>query len=646
MINSGAIKEYINENLSEIIKSKLDSGRRSLLEIKYGDIKDLGFDDSEFNVFLKLFEDLVNENGDENNHIYIQVLDIPSNVRLSKLDIDDVGSFISTTAMVKSITATIPVMITGVFECSRCHEFVEIETGENHNIVSPSACPSCGNKSLKLDFEHSRFEAYKILQLEEPLEFRRSGVDVSFNAYLLGFLASASYIIRVGDLVNITGYFGIENPKNSDNPNFFINLRSIKPEKSLFNMDNLSLKDEVDIRKLSQEKDVFNILVDNIAPNVSGNRHIKEGLVLQQFGAESLVNGAWDGERGTIHILLIGDPSLGKTKFLNSVCEVTPKYIRTGTGSTEAGLTASLTHEESTGRFIANAGAVVLADSGIICMDEFDKLKPEVQLSLNEPMESMTVSISKANITQTLSARTSFLCAANPKNGRFDIYNDIYSQINIPDSTITRFDLIYVMMDEYDETRDYNLMKSVLSNDISNSNNRIISSDLFMKYIAYAKMKINPKLTPDAIEYIAEFYTATRSEAYNSDENTPITMRDGRAIARLSIARAKCELREKVTLDDVKDAIRIYRDSAESLGLDLSNIGVKNGDMSKRELEFINTLEHSIREYSNSGIFTLDHELINEMKKDLMDKKGASKKEANRAFIKAYKNLKGSVFYG
>ena len=490
---------------------------------------------------------------------------------------------------------SIPVMVIGFFECSKCRSIVEVNRDENNVLAGPTKCPSCGSSSINLNEDMSKFENYKILQLEEPLEFRRSGLSPRFKAVINGYLAGSDYIIRVGDVVKITGKFTVESSKDSADYNFLINLNSIRPEKSLFREDNISKEDKEEILRLSKREDIFDILVDSVAPKISGNRHIKEGLVLQQFEAESNLNESLSGERGTIHILLIGDPSLGKTKFLDSVSNIAPKSVRTGTGSTGVGLTASVTREDGYGEFVINAGAVVLADLGIILMDEFDKINQEYQKSLNEAMESMLVSISKANITQTLSARTSFLCAANPKDSRFDIYKDINAQINIPHSTLSRFDLIYVMMDTIDEKRDYKLMYSILKNQCNDFNGNSISSDMFMKYVAYAKMNVNPTLTKEVIEYIAHFYSVTRKEANENDDVTPITTRDGRAIARLSIARAKCELRNKVSINDVTDAIRIYTDSVKTLGLDLSHAGVIGGDRSRRELDLINTFEDLIK---------------------------------------------------
>ena len=375
---------------------------------------------------------------------------------------------------------------------------------------------------------------------------------------ITGYLAGAKYHLKAGDVVNITGTLESEQTKTQGKYDFMINLNTIKPQKNMFQSENLTHEDIRNIHELSKDKNIFERLTLSIAPKVFGNKMIKEGLVLQQFEAEQTDSGVVVGDRGTIHILIIGDPSLGKTKLLDCVCETTPKFVRTGNVTSDVGLTAAVTKDELTGDFSVNAGAIILADGGIVVMDEFGQLQSETQEGLNEPMESCTVTVSKASITQTLSARTSFLCAANPKNSRFDPYDNIEKQINIPPSTLSRFDLIYAMTDEFNEDRDYKLMKAILEDDIcvDETELEIISSDLFMKYVTYAKKYIHPKLSNEAIEYISTFYKETRKEANEQEDTVTITTRNGKGIARLAVARAKAELREEVTVSDVEEAIR------------------------------------------------------------------------------------------
>ena len=278
-----------------------------------------------------------------------------------------------------------------------------------------------------------------------------------------------------------------------------------------------------------------------------------------------------------------------------SIRERCPKAIKSNAaGTTQAGLLATAVKDEVVGSWSMDAGAIVLGDGGLLTIDEFDKLSKSVMKALNEPMEQLTVSVAKAGLVQTMTARTSVLAGANPKYSRFIKERSLEEQLDIPRSTISRFDLIYVMEDVIDYDNDYDKALKVLREDYQDSK-VILDKDILKKYINYAKNNIFPTLSDTADKYIARFYAKVRQLAKAEESIAkPITLRELNAIKRLAIARAKVELREVVTVDDAKEAIRIYSKSLEGLGLSLVNVGELQNVRSKEEINIIEYAENLI----------------------------------------------------
>jgi replicative DNA helicase Mcm len=300
-------------------------------------------------------------------------------------------------------------------------------------------------------------------------------------------------------------------------------------------------------------------------------------------------------DRWTSHILLIGDPGVGKSQLMSAVNKRAPKVISiAGTNTSQAGLTTSAVKDELTGTWTMEAGGVILADTGLLCIDEFDKLTPSAQKSLNEPMEQLSVSSAKAGLVQTMTARTSILAAANPKYSRFTDNKTIKEQLDIAESTLSRFDLIFVLRDNVNETKDKALATTLLKKDHDNKETETLSDECFKKYITYMKANCFPILTDEVISLLSDFYVEVRKSASESYDGKPITARDLKSLERLTIARAKCEGRNVTKIEDAQEAIRIYTESLESLGLDLTKAGELVGVTSDKELEIISDVEKMV----------------------------------------------------
>lgn len=263
-------------------------------------------------------------------------------------------------------------------------------------------------------------------------------------------------------------------------------------------------EDEQIIKELAARPNIYERLAAAIAPSIYGHENIKEAIILQLFGG--VIKRRDDGTttRGDIHIFLIGDPGSGKSQILRYVSKMAPKarYI-SGKGASAAGLTAAVVRDEFIKGWALEAGALVLANKGIACIDELDKMTPEDTSAMHEACEQQTITIAKANIHATLRAETSILAAANPKFGRFDPYDTIAKQIDLPPTLLNRFDLIFPIRDVPNMERDEKIAQHVLDLAAApETMKKEFSIELLRKYIAYAKQKCFPKLTMGAVEEI------------------------------------------------------------------------------------------------------------------------------------------------
>lgn len=564
-----------------------------------------------------IFSDLkaILNNGLSKGKIDPIIASVPYSVMLKDLDSENIGEYISTAAMIKNITPVKTRIKRAVFECRTCLR-LHHTSQDKPTLSEPGLCMECGGKSFKLVTEKSEFIDYRYVKLEEPLELRKFGATREFIAYIEGDLASPRQNLKPGDVVDVSGYFDVVHNEKQKEWQFILNANNLKPLNSTFEDIELSEDDINEILDLSQKRDIFQVFINSVAPNTYGYDEIKSGIVLQLF--EGLHNDDEGNNRWIIHILIIGDPGIGKSKTLQEVATLAPKGIYvSGAGATDVGLTASAVKDELTGKWAMEAGAIVLADSGVLCIDEFDKLRKHTMKSLNEPMEQLTVTTAKAGLVQTMTARTSILAAANPKYSRFDRYKSIKEQIDIPESTLSRFDLVYAMEDKIDEKEDASLAGKILDHDDRIEDLERLDPEMLKKYVAYAKREIHPRLSDEAKKIIVDFYVRTRQAAAENPDSKPITPRDLEAIERLGIARAKVDLREYVTLDDARCAIDIFRNALKTVGLEPETAGSIRGVRSDKELNQLSKAETLVRKYVDLYGVKIPKEAVNEVKDEI-----------------------------
>jgi replicative DNA helicase Mcm len=257
---------------------------------------------------------------------------------------------------------------------------------------------------------------------------------------------------------------------------------------------------------------------------------------------------------------------------LQYVARVAPRGLYTsGRGTTAAGLTAAVIREKGGGMSL-EAGALVLADKGIACIDEIDKMRPEDRVAIHEAMEQHTVSVAKGGIVATLNARTAILAAANPALGRYEARRTIAENISLPVTILSRFDLIFVLRDVPNKEIDGRMSEHILEIHRKGLSpvEPPIPLELLRKYISYAKT-IKPVLTNEALQRLKDFYLAMRSASESEGSPIAITARQLESLIRLAEARARAALRTEVLAEDAEAAINIMKRSLEEVGIDLSS---------------------------------------------------------------------------
>ena len=600
--------DYITDNYSNEIKELDKCNHQFKLNVDYTLLNNYFeekagrgfFDYDNWKKIISNTELELNNNRDKKNWIYIKITDVPPNVTLHDLDSTYNGDVISAKALIKNITEPKPALKKAVYECRSCMRLVEI-TAVDGVVNPPTVCAECGGKSFRLDGDLSEYLNYRYVKLEEPLEYRTGGVTREFKGYMQDYLASPHHNLKAGDVVDIVGEFTI---RKSDKTNkksdfeFLINLHNINTVNNAFEDYRITDEDKKEIIALSKTPNVYERLVKTLAPEIVGFHYVKQGLLLQLFEGYRPVNDVFKSDvmdRWTSHILLIGDPGIGKSQLISALKKRAPRIIDiNGADTSKAGLTTSAVKDELTGSWTLEAGALVLADTGVLCIDEFDKLSKGSQKSLNQCMEQLTVSSAKAGLVQTMSARTSIVACANPKYSRFTDYKDLKEQINIPDSTLSRFDLVFKLTDEINVNKDTELATSLLNKNKLMEDVDLIEEDLFKKYITYAKLEIFPVLNEEAKNVLINFYVTTRQSALQSDSAKPITARDLKALERLTIMRAKTELRDVANVNDAKQAIKLYCKSLETIGLTPETVGEKENVLSDVEIKAVNDIENMI----------------------------------------------------
>jgi replicative DNA helicase Mcm len=518
----------------------------------------------------------------------IRLLDLPKNnfIKIRNIRARHLNRFIWVEGIVRQASDVRPQVVAAKFECPSCGTIISVLQLEK-KFKEPSRC-SCGRKGFFKLISKQMVDAQRLVVEESPEALIGGEQPRRMNIFLKEDLVDPKMEERTtpGSKVKVFGILTevpVPLPLGvSTRFDLAIDANNVIPMEETYEDLEISEEDEMQIRELSLDPQVFEKLTESIAPSIYGYNEIKESLVLQLFGGVRKPKSDGTVKRGDIHILLVGDPGVAKSVMLGFIAKIAPKgrYV-VGKSASGAGLTATVVRDEFLRGWSLEAGAMVLSNKGIVCIDEIEKMDPQDRSAMHEAMEQQTVTISKANVQASLRAETSVLAAGNPKYGRFDPYQPIASQVDIQPTLLNRFDVIFMLRDMPDRSKDDAIATHVLAEHKFQSSKGSLEPELFRKYIAYAKQRVKPVLTDEAIDEIKKFYVSLRNMPVSGNSEIkpiPITARQLEALVRLGEASARSRLSENVERQDSERAINLMKYYLMQAGFDEDT---KNFDIDK-----------------------------------------------------------------
>ena len=531
--------------------------------------------------------------------IHFRVINLPdtNKIIIRKIRANHLGKLTAIEGLVKKRTEVRPKLQVGAFQCQKCGAIIRIDQ-EGDILKEPSECyedqGGCGRvSSYKLLTNLSEFIDSQKIEIQENPEGLRGGaqpekIGIYLEDDLVGEIAPGDRVIANGILHSMQRRRGQFRLTSFDKT---MNAVSIERQEFAFEEVEVTEEDEKKILEASKDPEIYNKMRKSIAPTIYGLDIEKESLVLQLFGGIPKEMPDGTRTRGDIHSLLVGDPGTAKSQMLTYMSKLAPRSVyASGKASSAAGLTAAAVRDEfGEGQWTLEAGALVLADMGVACIDEIDKMDEHDRSSLHQAMEQQEISVAKAGINATLKSRCAILAAANPKLGRFDEFSPMHEQINMPPALISRFDLIFSILDKPNIEKDNdlathilnthkagelkeNIVKSKRSTHTQDEKDQLMKKvmpffepEFLRKYVAYAKRNIFPVMTDEAIDLIKNYYVNLRN---TSEETVTFTPRQLEAFVRLAEASAKIRLSQEVTQEDAKRSINIIEKYLGRVGID------------------------------------------------------------------------------
>jgi replicative DNA helicase Mcm len=549
---------------------------------------------------LGIIELAIEESGLASN-VRVRIFNLPKsqemkvrNIRSKNLD-----EMIIVEGIIRQASDVRPQVVNAKFECPSCGTIISVLQIEK-KFREPSRC-SCGRRGGFKLLSKEMVDTQRLVIEEAPESLTGGEQPKRINVFLKEDLVEPKMEEKTtpGSRVKVIGVLKevpvpLHTGGLSTRFELAVEANNVIPLEETFEELDISEEDERQILEMAEDPRIFEKLARSITPSVWGYEEIKRSLVLQLFGGVEKTHADGQRSRGDIHILLIGDPGVAKSVTLDFMAKISPKgrYV-VGKSASGAGLTATVVRDEYLRGWSLEAGAMVLSNKGLVCIDELEKMDPNDRSAMHEAMEQQTITISKANVQATLKAQTSVLAAANPKFGRFDPYQSIAQQIDLPPTLINRFDVIFTLRDIPNRDKDEKIASHVLLEHQRKGEEMLIPRDLFRKYVAYAKQRIKPKLGEEAIAEIKKFYVDLRNKPVSSESAMrpiPISARQLQALIRMAEASAKLRLSQEVSLDDAKGAIEImkyylmqvgYDYESKSFDIDKATTGITSSQRSK-----------------------------------------------------------------
>ncbi len=526
-----------------------------------------------------------------------------------------------------------PQIVNAKFECPSCGTVISVLQIEK-KFREPARC-SCGRRTGFKLVSKEMVDAQRVIVEETPESLTGGEQPRRLNVFLKEDLVEPRMEEKTtpGSKIKIIGILKevpipLRTGAISTRFDLALEANNVIPLEESFEELEIDEEDERQIRELASDPEIYNKLAGSIAPSIFGYDQIKLAIALQLIGGVKKQRSDATHSRGDIHILLVGDPGVAKSVMLTFVASLAPKgrYV-VGRAATGAGITATVVRDEYLRGWALEAGAMVLANKGIACLDEMEKMAEEDRSAMHEAMEQQTVTISKANVQATLRAETSVLAAANPKFGRFDPFSPVAQQIEMSPTLINRFDLIFMMKDIPERMKDEAIATHVLLEHRKSGKKPPIEPQLFKKYIAYSKQKIFPQLTEKAVEEIKKFYVDLRNAPAVSEDMLrpiPISARQLESLIRLSEASARARLSKKITKEDAKRAIQIIHLFLLQVGIDKETGAIDidrivTGIPTSERTKIILVREALIRLESRTGKLIPINDLKEELKTKISD---------------------------
>ena len=570
---------------------------------------------------------------------------------LREINADLINKLVSISGMVVRSSEVKPLAKKVAYKCTNCNTVTEAQL-KGLVMKKPVKCPACSEKELEMDPENSLFIDFQMVRLQElPEDLPAGQLPHYIEVTVMSDLVDQC---RPGDRIILTGIIRIEQEQlapqtktslfrlrmEGNNIEYLGGRAGSKDTRSVERIM-ISTEDERQIRTIASKPDAYEKLIASFAPHIYGHEPIKEAILLLIVG--SVTKRLEDGStrRGDINVLLVGDPGTAKSEMLKFTAKIAPRGLYTsGRGSTAAGLTAAVIRDKS-GIMMLEAGAVVLGDQGIVCIDEFDKIKPEDRSALHEVMEQQTCSVAKGGIVATLNARTSILSAANPIYGKYDPYKNITENVNLPVPLLTRFDLIFIVRDSPDKEKDNLVASHILEihRDSEQAARPAIDIDLFSKYLSYAK-QIEPALTPEAIDIVRSYYMDMRR--IESEGMITVTPRQLEGLIRLASARARLLLKDMIDAEDAQRAIYLVDQMMRTAGVDV-NTGKTDLGVLYGKPQSVVSKEKTFMELFRGLTGAENNDVEDKVLVDELVKTGKFSDEEARKYIQKF-NREGQIF--